>query len=362
MQLRTEPNYKSFRNANIDKDNGIIRNVVVCEVGPARGHGVWLNQDFINKVTQFGQAQPEGVKSRFGHPNMCDDALGTYMGRFKNFTTRGTQSIADLHFDSSASKSPKGNLTDYVTELAKNSPDMFGMSIVFVPGEEYDETDAAGKTRTFATFDETAEQPLQAVDAVDSPAATTNLFHEGSQARFAALGTTILNKHPELLQTIKADTELLSNPVIGDFVHKYEKHKAMSEQTTQIEEPKELGEVKTMLQSIKDLFKSKNDEAESELKSENEALKSGLSEIKKEIQGFNTKFDELTAKIEDQAGTISEQAKQIETLTAENAELKKDVDTIGETVPSVEKPKEQLTETNKSAPFWKPYADRAQAN
>ena len=138
----------------IDREAGIIEGCRVCSEGEAKGHGVWLTEKFIRDVAKFGRSQKQGVKARFGHPNMCSTALGTFIGRYKNFrieTEEGTpgfdeydseelakegkapkqkgyrtHAVADLHLDYSSKELPKlGNAFDYILGMAEKNPDMF---------------------------------------------------------------------------------------------------------------------------------------------------------------------------------------------------------------------------------------------
>jgi hypothetical protein len=84
----------------------------------------------------LGNESKAGIKARFGHPNICSTALGTYLGRYRNFRRSAGKVMADLHLDLSAARSPKGNLYDYILTLAETNPDMFGASIAFNAGDE----------------------------------------------------------------------------------------------------------------------------------------------------------------------------------------------------------------------------------
>jgi len=127
---------------NVDFANDVIKDVVIVQEGEAKGHGVWLDSKFINDIAKQG-ASLSGIKSRFGHPNMCGNSLGDYLGEFQNFSSRRQlgkmQAIADLHLDRSiADKSPKydKSLTDYILQFASTKPEMFGNSIVFSGTQE----------------------------------------------------------------------------------------------------------------------------------------------------------------------------------------------------------------------------------
>lgn len=199
----------------------ILRNVRILEEGIAKGHGVFMDESFVDDLIAL--AANRRIKSRFGHPGMCSEAFGTYIGYFDNFrkmkSEEGYYAIADLHLSSAAKISPNGNLSDYIYQLANEAPDMFGNSIVFdydtiyyktdkgynvirkYEGDEDDEDDTYyGRSRKFSwvlyrggeEYEEEkhgkvdTEKPyvniieLNQSDLVDEPAATSALFSEQS--------------------------------------------------------------------------------------------------------------------------------------------------------------------------------------
>lgn len=172
---------------------GIIRGFAVATRGEALGHGYWLDSQFIaDTAAAINAAGEDGLKSRFTHPSLSADGLGTFLGRAMNAQTinNGDQVVADLHIDPAAHTSPKGNLAEYAMKLAQTDPAAFGASIVFKPDEEAaanfqkansrEAFDDKGRpVRVFFSPDaqNTANLPhvrlaeLRAVDIVDSPAA-----------------------------------------------------------------------------------------------------------------------------------------------------------------------------------------------
>jgi hypothetical protein len=65
--------------SKVDKEKRIISDVILCQVGEAKGHGVHLEQSFIDAGIAYAQKHHTkvGMKCRFGHPAMSNDALGT---------------------------------------------------------------------------------------------------------------------------------------------------------------------------------------------------------------------------------------------------------------------------------------------
>lgn len=199
----------------VDEATGIINDVSVCTVGEAKGHGVQLDQEFVDRVAELGNQHPQGLKCRFGHPSMSNEALGTYTGRFKNFRVNGNKAIADLHLDDVAKKAPNGDLYGYVIGMAQKNPDMFGSSIVFTPGKMYQRDKDGNKVypdefssisgRPVKKFSEKpwfieCEQ-LHATDLVDEPAANEGGLFSSAQFnadKFAVRIDEFLNSNPDV--------------------------------------------------------------------------------------------------------------------------------------------------------------------
>jgi hypothetical protein len=231
------------RPQGVDREKGAIVGCSVCSAGPTLGHGVSLDTEFIARLVELGNAERGGLKARFGHPNMCSTALGTFLGRWRSFSMQDGKAVADVFLSNSAKKTPNGDLHSYVCELADKEPDMFGVSIVFSRGKTY-KRDAKGE-KVFHPYDvedqattederrkhrnRYSETPgpmyvelaeLHAADVVDEPAANPNgLFSRWTNETLAGQVTQFLDTHPEVLG-ILADHPT----IVEDFRTKYEAH------------------------------------------------------------------------------------------------------------------------------------------
>lgn len=185
-----------------DKGHGAIFGYAVISKGPLNDGDSrdWENDDkSLSQVIDLGNAAKMGVKARFGHPNMSSDALGTFLGRSKNFRLDGDVVRADLMIDETAYKTPDGDLALYILDLAENDPAAFGTSLVF-----------SAELETRLNEDGTAKKDdkgnplprlvrftkLFASDVVDDPAANKGLFGKffsGSVMPSASM-TTFLDK------------------------------------------------------------------------------------------------------------------------------------------------------------------------
>jgi len=163
----------------IDKEAGIIRGFAVVTKGEARGHGLEIDETTLDQVVDLGIKWTIGIKSRFGHPNMSNSAVGTFLGRAKNFRRDNGIVRADLYFDKTAFNTPNGDLASYVLGLAESDPDAFGSSIVFDGEPEYrlNEDGTRKKDESGKTLLPLARvSKLWAVDVVDDPAANNGMF------------------------------------------------------------------------------------------------------------------------------------------------------------------------------------------
>lgn len=206
---------------SVSLDDGVtvIKGVSICTAGEARGHGVMLDNSFISECAAQASQLKLGLKARFGHPSMCNEALGTYLGRFKNFSLvdGGSRLIADMHLAESAKSAPGGNLHKYVADRAKEDPESFGTSIVFQMGDAYVIDDDGQKDYDISSYDDrdvyASCKKLFACDFVDEPAANPGgLFSSFHAETVAGQVGMFLEEEPEVLDA------LLSNPEIVDII------------------------------------------------------------------------------------------------------------------------------------------------
>lgn len=203
---------------NIDRENGILKNVMIIHEGVCK-NGDYVSPEFLNDLVELGNAQKQGVKSRFGHPQMCKSTIGTFIGRFKNYQVINEHSkykvIADLHLDAITKKSSvEGQdikMFDYLMDMAETNPDMFGTSIHFTAsGEPYDHEDGN-------QYNKPTIQSYIASDIVDSPAATDSFFKNSDD--LGIMVTQFLDNNPTIFEAVKKDESIIEN-----FINRYENY------------------------------------------------------------------------------------------------------------------------------------------
>jgi hypothetical protein len=225
------------RLGEVDKENEVLHGVQITLEGEAKGHGVHLDREFCEAVAAAGNATGDvGLKVRYGHPAMCSDALGTELGRAKNFEVRDIERttedgekvtvagvFADVEILKSAHAAPQGDIAKHVLEMAAEDPGQFGQSIVFTyadwvvkdadgnrhsyKAEVSDPEDAEQALTEEQWFKQSADGKIYAVlgklhgtDFTDTPAATDGVFSTGTLAEEAE---RMLEEHPQIFDAIE---------------------------------------------------------------------------------------------------------------------------------------------------------------
>lgn len=195
-----------------DAKPDFLSGVAVVTEGESKGHGTYVNADFVDKLIEFGNAQTNGVKCRFGHQSgICADPIGTELGRFTNFRRDGNRAVADIQFVRTPANAAQ---IDHIQKFAVADPTMLGTSIVFyrgpyvdASGNEYnDQNPAAPDSKLYETIEE-----LLYVDFVSDPAANPGLFSQPAKER-----------------SIRAFNNMLSIPEIYDKIETVIKDATMS--------------------------------------------------------------------------------------------------------------------------------------
>ena len=195
------------------KFHGVIHAVAVMTAGNVKDSRGWeIDQITLDQIVAAGNAHDNlGLKSRFGHPNMSGNALGTFLGRAKNFYRDGNVARADLYISKTAYNTPEGDLASYVLGLAEKDPEAFGTSVVMGDYTLEYKTNADGTKQEDGQGNKLPPmlrvQTLMAVDVVDDPAANNSLF-----GKFFNDSVQLSAKATEFLDN------LLNNPDAVDYV------------------------------------------------------------------------------------------------------------------------------------------------
>lgn len=200
-----------------EKYHGVIHGVAVMTKGNVKDMRAWeIDDTTLDQIVACGNKGSMGLKSRFGHPNMSSSALGTFLGRMKNFTREGDIARADLYISKTAYDTPEGDLASYVLTLAEKDPDAFGTSVVLGDFELEYKIEKDGTPKKDAEGNELPPllrvTTLLAVDVVDDPAANDGMFSRffNSSVELSAKATEFLDNllnNPDALEYVVAFLE-----------------------------------------------------------------------------------------------------------------------------------------------------------
>lgn len=156
-QMKAEPEWlKAVAKGNVvqvDREAEVIRGYIVAQEGPFKSEGRGeFDKPALREIVKLMRASPNGLKSRFSHPDVTGDGLGKFLGRVKNprldkISVRESQGErrddeitvvrADLHLDPTSHTTPSGDLGTYVMDLAESDPDAMSSSLVLKADKEH---------------------------------------------------------------------------------------------------------------------------------------------------------------------------------------------------------------------------------
>lgn len=179
----------------VDRATEVITGYIVAQEGPFKSDGRGeFDVPALKQIVKLAKSSPNGLKSRFTHPDLSNDGLGKFLGRVKNprldkISVRESQGQGlsdeitvvrgDLHIDPSSHNTPSGDLGTYVMDLAESDPDAMSSSLVL----QADKTFRLGKDRRPARDENGDELPplwmpteLHGSDVVDTGDAVDGLL------------------------------------------------------------------------------------------------------------------------------------------------------------------------------------------
>jgi len=112
VKINAAPQQSAFRTdvsrqppARVDREGGVIYGAAMMQTGDLNSGDVrpfTADSETLQQVEQLGNAARNGIKARFTHPNMSNDGMGSYLGRWTNFRIDGDTVRADLHIADAA--------------------------------------------------------------------------------------------------------------------------------------------------------------------------------------------------------------------------------------------------------------------
>lgn len=221
----------------VDKENRRINGMVIALAGVLQGdHDGEFDAKTLREIVRLAKLHPKGVKSRFGHPSLSNDGLGSFLGRVTGvhlgeanlvrdgvessvLAVRGDLQIADSAFQSDG---PRGNIGENVLAVAGEDEAAISSSMVL----EIEEELRLNKDGSRKLDDETGEplppfwRPtrLHSFDIVDDGAAVDGLLALSADG----LSDEVVRRGCELLdaQFVGKDREFIEKRLTG-FVSRY---------------------------------------------------------------------------------------------------------------------------------------------
>ena len=182
MRVEAPRQRKSGITPKVDFAQATINRVVLAEEGKFKDGRGFFNEKSIAALSRLATESSNGIKSRLSHPNMSDDGLSKFLGRFNSFNVEDGKLLGNFKFNPAAAISPHGDMADYVMTRAKSDPESFGMSVV----AKFDWFNAEGKqidnSEMLTAWDKEpgtvlwVANELHAADVVDSGNATSSFF------------------------------------------------------------------------------------------------------------------------------------------------------------------------------------------
>jgi hypothetical protein len=276
--LKLSETFKSnlpFVEANIDRDNSIIKNICLLTSESRNG------REYLPQAIEQAAALFEGVKAFANHPRKSERGevrdVRDLIGKCKNVRYSQGKLMADLFILESHS--------GWIFPLATQTPELVGISI-----------NAQGKVRKVNGKDVVEEiVEVRSVDLVSEPAATKNLFEDAvpnDEAGFYS-GLTVekLQQHrPDLVDEILIEKDTVINQLKEEI-------QALKDELNSYKEKEKQGQKESMM---KELIK------DSKLKDENvtEVFKNtllklntdNLVELREEMSNLIADREKLIAK------------------------------------------------------------------
>ena len=115
--------------SQVDLESGTLSGVSLISVGPALGHGLFVDEDSLESLML--ELQDQKLPAYITHRGaIFDDRLTREIGMFNNFRIEGDRLVGDFQaFDSF--REDESKKFNRLFELAEKMPERFGLSIVF---------------------------------------------------------------------------------------------------------------------------------------------------------------------------------------------------------------------------------------
>lgn len=312
--------------SKVDRDSGTMMGVSLISVGPAMGHGLFVDGKSIQTIADEleGQKLPAYITHRGA---LFEDRLTREVGMFSNFRIDGDRLLGDFQaFDSF--REDDARKFNRLFEMAEKMPERFGLSIVFsatsawatpdgdipmgrFPNNDsdrlYDENNPPEEA--LFEFPSIRVEEVSSADFVDSPAANqrglfskidklTNIKMTKAElteknAELAAEAEELKAKLAEIESNLAEDEETMAEDEPSDSIEESSADPEDEDSTDEDEPEADISEENEMLK-----------EENAALKAELEELKAKLAESEDEMSKLNEELESSQAKAEEDAGEM----------------------------------------------------------
>jgi hypothetical protein len=197
--------------SQVDPESGTLSGVSLISVGPALGHGLFVDDASLDSLMLElqGQNLPAYITHRGA---IFDDRLTREIGMFDNFRIEGDRLVGDFQaFDSF--REDESKKFNRLFELAEKMPERFGLSIVFSATtvwatEDGDVATAEKPDNALFDFPSIRVDEVSSADFVDQPAANQRGLFSKIDIKLTTKMTKLqLSEENKQLEAQKAELE-----------------------------------------------------------------------------------------------------------------------------------------------------------
>lgn len=286
--------------SQIDKDSGTMSAVSLISVGPALGHGLFVDETSLDTI--MDQLEDTRLPAYITHRGaLFDDRLTREIGMFDNFRLEGGRLLGDFQAFESFQEDDSRKF-NRLFELAEKMPERFGLSIVFSASSAWS-TDMGDVETTekpegaLFDFPSIRVEEVSSADFVDNPAAN-------QRGLFSKIDTKLSNSMNKELSEKNESLE--------------EANAALEEQNRQLSVEKM--DAEAVSEGLEEGLKEHEDEMA--------ALKAELAEKDEMIASLKAELEAKVAELAEKDKEMDEHTEKEEEMSAETSKLSAKVATL----------------------------------
>ena len=301
--------------SQVDSESGTLSGVSLISVGPALGHGLFVDDASLDSlmIELQGQNLPAYITHRGA---IFDDRLTREIGMFYNFRIEGDRLVGDFQaFDSF--REDESKKFNRLFELAEKMPERFGLSIVFSATtvwatEDGDVATIERPDNALFDFPSIRVDEVSSADFVDQPAANQRGLFSKIDIKLTTKMTKLQlieeNKQLEsqkaelenqILQLSVKNTEAEAKAEALEIKFAEEK-KPMNEEEEELRESKTLPDARPMAEDGEEIVEDEDEDVEivieagedKESEEEEQSMESKLADALEECERLKKSLEE----------------------------------------------------------------------